>query len=451
MQAGSSRGLVGALSSGLVGKVAGAVLNLLAVPIALHTLGQEKYAAFAALLGLAGWLSIGNPGLGSATGILVSEVKDDEDRRREIFWRGAISTFLVVAAVSIVAFMPFMYLSMRLVPNSASADFRHELVLAAYYCFAAFIIISVGGTFQGLYVGLLRIEYVNWSGIVGQVAGILALLVLPRLFGNMTVLCICVTLGSTASAIWFIIKGTLDCPPRRPLRYSLLQSLPLFRDGIGFLASSLSTLFYCGAQLSIMALTFGHAQLATAAVMSRLTQMYLSLLAVLLIPLAPALRNALASGDLNWLRTALRRAGAAMCVIGLCAACGLILFGEPIIRRWTGTDLPALSNWLLPLALLIVAITWSYFWIYACFATRGSLPVAILAMIEVAAISLQFYALGRYLAPSSSIFIMAGTMMAFSGTVLPVIVVRDLRRLNRRDRPPLGEEVNGRGILNHIE
>jgi O-antigen/teichoic acid export membrane protein len=427
-RANSSRGLVSALSSGLLLKGVGAVLNLLAVPIALHTLGQEKYAVFAALLGLAGWLSIGNSGLGSATGVLVSEVKDDEYRRREIFWRAAISTLLSVALVSLVAFLPFSWLSARLLSN-ASPGLEHELASASYYCFAVFVIIAVGATFEGLYVGLLRMEYLNRCAIVGQLAAIVALCSLPFLFPSMITLCICVTLGTTGSAIWFIIKGPFDCPPPPSFSYSFRQSLPLFREGIGFLASGLSTSFYSGASLWIIGLTFGTSELATAGVMSRLTQMYLSLLAALLIPLAPALRNALASDDRRWMRMTLGRAGMLLSGAGICAAFGLNFFGSAIISRWTGAELPALSEWLLPASTLVLVITWTYFWIYVCFAMRGSLPVAVLAVIEVILISTQFYAFGRHLAPSSSMLIMAGTMMAFSGTFLPVIVVRDLRRL----------------------
>ena len=427
MRAFNTRGLVGAFSSGLLLRAAGAVLNLLAVPIALRTLGQERYAAFAALLGLAGWLALGNSGLSSATSIAVGEIEDAE-RRRALFWRAAISTVLMVGVVAVVLFVPFLRLSAHLIPN-ASPEVGRELSLASYYCFAVFIVIAIGQTFQGLYVGLLRAKYVNWCQFAGQLVGIAMLATLPFLWPNMLVICIAVTFGTAAAAAWFIVKGALDCPPPVPLHYRFRESLPLFREGAGFLASSLSTLFYSGANLWIIALAFGTGQLATAAVMSRLTQMYFSVIALLLIPLAPALRNALASDDRAWVRKALWRAGAFMGAAGLVGALSLAFLGNIAIPRWTGTDLPALSQWLDPAALFVLVITWSYFWIYACFAVRGSFPVAILAVIEVAVVTAQFFAFGHSLDPAASMYIMSGTMMALSGTVLPVVVLQDLRRL----------------------
>ena len=354
----------------------------------------------------------------------------------EFLWRAVISSLIVIAILSVVAFVPFARLSTHLVPN-ASPDLEHELRMAAYYCFAVYIVISFGQTFQGFVRFLSEIEYVNWCQLIGQLAGILSLLTLPHLFDSMLAFCFCVTLGTAASTVWFIIKGVSDFPLPNPINYSLRKSLPLFREGVGFLASSLSTLFYGGASLWVIALTFGTSQLATAAVMSRITQMYFSLLAVLLIPLAPALRNALATDDQSWVRRALRRAGAFMGGTALCAALGLVFLGNAIITRWTGVGLPALADWLFPLATLVLAITWSYFWIYACFGLRGSLPVAVLAVAEVIAISAQFYIFGQRLAPSSSLLIMAGTMMVFSGSVLPVIVMSDLRRLKRLNRDPV--------------
>jgi O-antigen/teichoic acid export membrane protein len=418
---------VGGFSIGLLGRAAGALFNVLAVPIALRTLGQERYAAFAALFGLATWLTMGNLGIGNATTVLVSEVKED-DRRRQLFWHAVISTLIVVAVVAAIAFVAFTKLSSRLLP-AASEDLEYEFALATYYFFATSLVIAVGSTFIGYYLGTLRIEYVNWCAFVAQCAGIIALVILPRWFANMLALCVCVTLGTTVLAIWFIVRGIIDCPPPRSFRYSLRQSLPLYREGVGFLASALSSLFYTGANVWLIALTFGATQLATAAVMSRVVQMYLSLISTLLIPLAPALRNALAASDRRWLRKAMQNSGAFLFAIGTVAACGLPFIGRPLILGWTGAELPSLSDWLLPLATLVAVTTWSYLWIYVCFAIRGSIPVAILSVMELAVISVLFYLLGGQLAPSSSMFIMAGSMMALTGTVLPVIVVRHLRGL----------------------
>jgi hypothetical protein len=68
-------------------------------------------------------------------------------------------------------------------------------------------------TFEGYYVGTLRVEYVNWRRLVGQVAGIGAVIWLPPLFPNMLAVCFATTLGTASAAIWFTAKAIVECPP----------------------------------------------------------------------------------------------------------------------------------------------------------------------------------------------------------------------------------------------
>src|ERR1035438_9304782 len=130
-----SKGIISSLSSGVLLRVAGAVLNFMAAPIALRTLGQEKYAAFAALLGLAGWLTIGSLGLGKVTAMSVVGLHDDEEKRGTLFWQAVVSTCIVVAAVSVIAFVPFKQMSLHLVTNTSN-ELEQELNQASYYCFS---------------------------------------------------------------------------------------------------------------------------------------------------------------------------------------------------------------------------------------------------------------------------------------------------------------------------
>jgi O-antigen/teichoic acid export membrane protein len=421
-----SKGIISSLSSGVLLRVAGAVLNFMAVPIALRTLGQEKYAAFAALLGLAGWLTIGSLGLGKVTAMSVVGLHDDEEKRGTLFWQAVVSTCIVVAAVSVIAFVPFKQMSLHLVTNTSN-ELEQELNQASYYCFSVFTLCAIAAPFEGRYAGLLRVDYCNWVRLAGQILAIAALVLVTQFWADMLALCFAVTFGTTASALWFIIKGIREAPPPKSFTYSLRDSLPLLRQGIGFLASSLAILFYGGGSLPLFAITFGTEQLATAGVMARLVQMYCSLIAILLIPLGSALKHAIVAGEVHWIRTALLSSNVVMLSTAIVSAVGLVLFGQPLITHWTGTQLPFLSDWLLPTAAQLVAISWCYLWVYACFAKHGSLPVAKLAGTEILTIALLYYVLGHHIPPAWSLYVSAGTMMLLSGTILPVIVLRDSR------------------------
>jgi O-antigen/teichoic acid export membrane protein len=111
----------------------------------------------------------------------------------------------------------------------------------------------------------------NYNIIIIFIQGLPVLV--TQFWADMLALCFAVTIGTTASALWFIIKGIREAPPPKSFTYSLRDSLPLLRQGIGFLASSLAILFYSGGSLPLFAITFGTEQLATAGVMARLVQM----------------------------------------------------------------------------------------------------------------------------------------------------------------------------------
>jgi O-antigen/teichoic acid export membrane protein len=418
----SSR-IIGALSSGLLLRIFGAVLNVLTVPIALRMLGQERYAAFATLLGFAGWLSIGSFGLGTVAAMSSAGLHENDETSRSLFWHATISACVVVGAVSIIALIPFELMSTKLVAN-ASDDLRQELRHASYYCFIAFALCAVASPFEGRYVGLLRADYCNWVRLGWQTVAIGVLIIVAKFYNSILAVSVAVTIGPVGSALWFITKGVIDFPPPKSFAFDLRTSKLVLRQGAGFLASSLAVLFYGGGSLPLFAMAFGTEQLATAAVMARVIQMYFSLTAILLVPLSAALRHAVVEIDTTWVRAALFRSVGILLGTSIITALCLILFGQSLIARWTGTSLPMISEWLLPTGLLLVAISWSYLWVYACFATRGAAPVATLASMEVAIIASLYVALGKQIPAAWSLYIAAGVMLLISGTILPRLVLR---------------------------
>jgi hypothetical protein len=51
--------------------------------------------------------------------------------------------------------------------------------------------------------------------------------------------------------------------------------------------------------------------------------------------------------------------------------------------------------------------------------------------VEVVVASLAYLLLGKYVAPSTGLYLLAATMLACSGTLLPLLVARDLAALAR--------------------
>lgn len=418
-----SRGVLSAMGSGVLLRIAGAAVNLLIVPIAIHNLGQERYGNLAALLGIAGWLMIGNLGLGNAVAMSLAGLHDRENEARIVFWRAVISACIVIGIALAVAAGPFVFLVRGLAANSPVPQ-QQELYWAGLYCFFAFAICAIGTPFEGRYFGKLQTAYSNFTRLTWQLISISVLLAMASVLDSVLALCVVMTLAPMGSALWFIGKGIIEYPPPRGFKFRIRDGTSLVGQGLGFLGSSIAIMFHGGGYLPLFAMAFGKDQLATAGVLSRMTQMYCSFIAVLLLPLGFGLRHAISSGDLRWVRKSLSLALIVLLGAAAGAAVVLIFWGEFIVSKWSGTDLPGLREWLAPEALLLGVISWSYVWVFVSFAMHGSLIVAVLAIAEIILISAIYYvAGGSWLSPSHSLYVSALVMLLLSGTVLPCRVL----------------------------
>jgi hypothetical protein len=420
--------------SGLLLRLAGGMFNLIAIPIAIQSLGREKFAAAGALLGLAAWLSIGNGGLGTATTMLIAQKSRFGEEDRGVVWQGIITGFLACLSMFGLAALMVPILTPLVVPH-ASSDTVNDFLIASYSCCFAVALSAAAAPFEGIEVGLLKVNYCNTVRLLSQLFAILLMFILGRHTDRISIIAFLMILGPTTASIWFLLRGIRDWPLPSGFRFRFAESLPLVAQGYGFIASSLAMLFYAGGNLPLFAISFGPEQAATAAVMARIIQVYYGVLFVILLPASVALRRAYASEDAVLARKTLLLAGATMSFTSVAIAGVILIAGQFLIKMWVGVPLLALNTWLTPLAVLICAASWCTAWVYLAQAVQGAFPAAKVAVAEIATASLLYFAFGKYLSPSSSLYVLAGTMLAFSGLLLPTKVFGKLVCLaTHRDR-----------------
>jgi len=358
----------------------------------------------------------------------MSVASSSGSRRKQdsVLWHGVMTAAIIVGMVTVVMFLPFKW-ALDFVMQKASATASSELRIAGIYCFAVFAICAFATPFEGGYIGHLKTTYCNRVRSLSQGAGIVALIACAFFFNDVLAFTAAVTLGPLAAAIVFIVKGSVDFRIPKGFRYSKHEGLPLITEGVGFLASSLAVLFYGGGSLPVYAIFFSEKELITASVMSKVVQVYFSLVGVLLIPLGAALKNSIAEHDFVWSKMAIRKSLIVVMGMGAGSALGLLCFGNYLLSRWAGSELPELNKWLLPTAALMIVISWTYIWVYVSFSVKGSRMVAQLAVVEVAVNVLLYYMFGHRVPSSCSLYFAAGVMAVFSGTILPIFAIKSLR------------------------
>jgi len=420
------RSIMSALPSGILLKVLGAILNFALVPFALKLLGEQTYAAFTAILGFAGWLFLGNGGFASVSIMTVAGHVTEDETIRERFWHAAIASFLGVAGACLILFWPFMAFIDHI--SKEAADQTELLYAAGLYCFLATAVTLASSPFEGRYIGLLRANYCNIIRTITQALALLALFVLVPLLPNVFSIMVAATLGSVVASVWFLFKGLRDYPPPPGFRFSIRKSAPYFGESLGYLAVSLAIIFFTGGGLPLFALLFGQSELATAGVMAKGVQLCFSVTTIFVVPFSAALKQAIASGDFTWARKMLGLCAALIFFGGLCGAGLISLYGLPLMKLWTGTDLPALPEWTHAFAFMVAVAGWYHFWVQSCFAFEGARPVAICAMLEVASTCALCLIFRSSIEPSASLWFAAAAMLCFSGLVLPLRIWKHLRQ-----------------------
>jgi len=420
------RSITRALPSGLLLKVLGAILNFALVPFALKLLGAQTYAAFTAITGFAGWLFLGNGGFASVAIMTVAGHVSDDKTIQSRFWQATIASFLGVAAAGFILLWPFLAF-IEHISRDIPRDQTWLLYAAGLYCFMATIVTLASTPFEGRYIGLLRANYCNIVRTIAQAFALFALFVLVPLLPNVFSIMVAATLGPVAASSWFLIKGMRDYPPPHGFQISLRESTPFFAESLGYLTVSLAIIFFTGGSLPLFALLFGQDELATAGVMAKGVQLCFSVTTIFVVPFSAALKQAIASGDLAWAKKMLALCGSLIFFGGLCGAGLIALYGLPLMKLWTGTDLPALQEWTYAFAFMVAVAGWYHFWVQSCFAFEGARSVAICAVLEVATTCALCLLFRSVMAPSASLWFAAAAMLGFSGLVLPLRIWKHLR------------------------
>ena len=226
------RGVAASVITSVLARMASAVTTLLAMPVALNTLGPDRFAAFLVLLGFISWLSLGNLGVGAALARLLAAGEEAEDSR------ALIGAALVSATVTIGVFSILISLALfgwsHAQAGSLNAP-RGELILAAGVLVALTAVQSVLQVFEGVLTGRLQIYTINLMRLAGSAFTLIALLTLPRLWGSMAVFVIAINGGVFVSTLLNAMVALRSARPTfRALHLNLGRIRRLAVSGFAF-------------------------------------------------------------------------------------------------------------------------------------------------------------------------------------------------------------------------
>ena len=159
------RGVLASSATAVVVRGAGALTNLLAMPIALHILGMARFGTFLVLFGLINWVSLGTFGVQSALGKAIASGQATARDLPELLGGALIyaltGAFAFALAISVGA---LAWMAITHVGFAANG----ETLRAAALMMALVVVQVVLQVFEGVQIGNLRSYVTNLTKLGGS-------------------------------------------------------------------------------------------------------------------------------------------------------------------------------------------------------------------------------------------------------------------------------------------
>jgi O-antigen/teichoic acid export membrane protein len=324
-------------------KVASGLIPVLALPLAAHSLGGERFGVLMMLVAFNSFGTIASQGLSSAVSYGIAHAIGAEDRTAECaeFWATvSLSAVLALSTGSIGLILaltidPATLLGPNVAPYSNEAFWGLFLVVANLVIFALF------GWADGLRAGYRENHVTNLFSTVGALCA-LGVSVgvyyvapsVPAFFFSFLMIPLLVQSVSLALVVLrrrYLLEAFQTGGPaiRQVSHRAMGYSLGQIGSNLKFHGTTILSGRYLGLEASAL---FG--------VSTRVTFLLFGGVLGLLLPIMPTLSEALSRGDRQWLRQAVRYAIAVSMGCGFVIGLALAIFGDWGFNRWFGVQAP---------------------------------------------------------------------------------------------------------------
>jgi len=335
------RRLTYALTTGVISKLLAVAVQGLALPLALKSLGTDRYAAFLALQALVAWSGLLALGL---TPSLPRFISHAFIAKNQILQRDIFQTVIIYLGTACALFASFMLMLGQFVPPAkmvATHGVPAGQILSAYQ--AVIIVTSfqlLGSVMPSIRGGYQELHYsYTWACL----ASVMVITILHQaaadslsistfliaIYGPLALLML-------IDMIWIVIQRPYLLRGRAPLLQTGRLLAPQAGNALAaqfsyFLVSFLPTLVVAHLANAQATASFGSVMQILVLLGSGMNLIYQ--------PLVPAIANAYAHQDRAWVRVAYFRAAklvGLICCVGLVAA---IYLGHALLQAWLGPNL----------------------------------------------------------------------------------------------------------------
>lgn len=354
-----------AWSSSVLSKLLALGTQALALPLAYRALGDEGFAAFAAVTASASLLGSLNLGIGGSlvTPVAIAAAKGDEHRQTVLVQAGLAPLILLcligaMLVIPLAATLPLSVLFGK-VGADASLDLRLALIIAVTATLLSIPLSAIDILRQAY--GEMHLNNLIGSGYNVCLAG--TLIVTARhthsLAAFVAVFTIIPLLARVVNCTWLLQQRKYLV--RHSSGVTLKESAGLLSDGIRYLGSSASYLLIYQWPIYWVARTQTAHESAVFALSIQVVLLPLSLAVSLVQPLWALIADASARQDYAWVVSLVKTARVTITAVAIPTLAVMLLVGDRIVAIWLRR--PIALSWQLRglIAAYVMLAIWEYF------------------------------------------------------------------------------------------
>ena len=344
----------------ILAKVVVLVTTIVSVPLTFRYLGAERYGLWMTITSFVLFLGFADFGVGNglAAGVAEANGRDDVELARRQVSCGFFLLLLLGCAVCLLLAAAFPFVPWHALYGTRTALASHEagpatavLIVCTSLSMPLGTVLRVQLGYQQGYVGDL------WNA-AGNALALGGIVLATHLGGSLPVLVLAVAgapvLVTTAN---WLVQFFRIRPWLRP-RLALFDTATALRlaavGGLFFVQQCFGLIYYVSDNI-VIARTMGAAEVAQYAVLQRIFSIGL-VAQYFMVPLWPAIGEALARRDYSWARQVIRGAIALSMGLGAVATVCLLAASRALMKRWSGVDVGAIDSLRIGFAVWVVLV-----------------------------------------------------------------------------------------------
>lgn len=334
--------------------------TIISVPLTLRYMGMDRYGLWMTVTSFVLFLGFADFGVGNGLVAAVSQAHGKDDARlaqRQVSCGFFLLCFIALAIVVLLA-AAYPFIPWGKVYGTSTALAAHEAGPATLILVICTALSMPLGTVLRVQLGYQQGFASDLWNAAGNALALAGIIFVTHARGGLPTLVLAV---AGAPVIVTALNWTVQFFHVRPW---LRPKLSLFDRKAAFQLAAVGALFfvqqcfgliYYVSDNIVIARTMGSAQVAHFAVMQRIFSMGL-IAQYFMIPLWPAIGEAIARRDLVWAHRIIRRAIAVSLGMGsLCALC-LLLGSRYLMKRWSGVDVGGVDSLRVGFAIWVILV-----------------------------------------------------------------------------------------------